>query len=235
VNILAFDSCFGALSVAVRWQSARGEWLIREEYEERQTGHAEAIVPMIDRVMSGAGLAFDRLDRIAVTHGPGTFTGVRIGVATARALALATKAQVVAVSSLAVMAFRADFLAGQRPDGSCLAVCVDARKDQLYVQIFGENAGHALTEPMLVSPTDVLEHARGRPLYVAGSGAPQVVAAAAERGVEVIAPPVGQLEPHARFLALLAPAAPVVDRAVPLYMRAPDAKPQAAAGPLLKH
>src|SRR5512145_626858 len=108
MNVLAFDTCFGAVSVAVRGQCASGEWRLREVYEERATGHAERLFPMMAEVMDGAGLAFSALDRIAVTLGPGTFTGVRVGISAARALALALGKPVVGITSLAAMAYRAE-------------------------------------------------------------------------------------------------------------------------------
>ena len=90
MNVLAFDTCLGAVSVAVRWQGPGGDWLTRHAHEARERGHAERLMPMIAEVMEDAGLAFSDLDRIAVTVGPGTFTGVRVGVAAARGLALAS-------------------------------------------------------------------------------------------------------------------------------------------------
>jgi tRNA threonylcarbamoyladenosine biosynthesis protein TsaB len=107
MNVLAFDTCFGAVSAAVRWKSARGEWLLREAYEPLTVGHAERLLPMIDDVMIGSGLTYQQLDRIAVTIGPGGFTGLRVGVAAARAMALATGKPVVGLTSLAAMAERA--------------------------------------------------------------------------------------------------------------------------------
>src|SRR5262249_44399584 len=104
MKILAFDSSLGALSVAVRWRGDDGAWLLREAQEVRARGHAERLMPMICERMAEAGLSFGELDRIAVTIGPGGFTGVRVGVAAARALALATGVPTVAASSLAVMA-----------------------------------------------------------------------------------------------------------------------------------
>ena len=98
MGVLAFDTCFGAVSVAVRWQSARGEILLREDYEERETGHAERLMPMIESVMHGAGLRFSSINRIAVTLGPGSFTGLRIGIAAARALGLAANIPVVGMT-----------------------------------------------------------------------------------------------------------------------------------------
>ena len=240
MNILAFDTCFGACSVAVRKTTARGEIIVRDEYEERTTGHAEALMPMMERVMRGAGLAFADVDRIAVTQGPGTFTGVRIGVSTARGLGLALGKPIVAISSLMAMALRADHLLGARRAGRTLAVCVDARKGQIYAQLFGENGGDALTPPLLVTPVELLAHLQqgkeaGRGFVVVGSGAPSVIAAAdamdAVPSHPTTPPPDIQLpalEPHARLLALLAPALPVRLQLSPLYMRAPDAKPQAS-------
>lgn len=71
MNVLAFDTCFGAASAAVRWKGDGGEWLLREVYEEMATGQAERLMPMIAEVMKEADLTFSDLDRIAVTCGPG--------------------------------------------------------------------------------------------------------------------------------------------------------------------
>src|SRR5438876_4695058 len=108
MNVLAFDTCLGAVSVAVRWQGARDEWLSCDRFELREGGHAERLMPMIAEVMQEAGLAFSDIERIAVTVGPGSFTGVRVGVAAARALALASGITAVGATSLAVMAHQAD-------------------------------------------------------------------------------------------------------------------------------
>src|SRR5262245_18218484 len=127
MTVLAFDTCVGAVSVAAGWPHARGQWLACDRFEARETGHAERLMPMIGEVMQEAGLAFADLERIAVTVGPGTFTGVRGGVAAARGLALASGLPMVAATSLAVMAHRAETLLGPR-DGRLLAVAVDARR-----------------------------------------------------------------------------------------------------------
>ena len=115
--LLAFDTCFGAVSVAVRYRAATGDWTIREAYEPRETGHAERLMPMIAEVMAAAALEFDQIERFAVTVGPGSFTGVRVGVAAARAFALAATRPVVGISSLEVIAARGRHLLGARADG----------------------------------------------------------------------------------------------------------------------
>ena len=212
MNILAFDTCFGACSVAVRKTTARGEVIVREEYEERATGHAEALMPMMQRVMDWrASLEFRDLDRIAVTEGPGSFTGVRIGVATARGLALALNKPIVAMTSLMAMALRADHLLGPQRAGRTLAVCVDARKGQIYAQLFGENGGDALCEPLLVTPQELVQQLDGRPVpggrlrRVSRTGRCRRSGGARHHSGEAALP---SLEPHARLLALLAPALP---------------------------
>src|SRR6202049_1267733 len=127
MNVLAFDTCLGAVSVAVRWQGPAGDWLTRHAHEARERGHAERLMPMMAEVMDEAELAFSDLDRIAVTVGPGTFTGVRVGVAAARGLALASGAALVGATTLAVMAHQASELLGPARRGErALAVAVDA-------------------------------------------------------------------------------------------------------------
>jgi len=224
MNVLAFDTCFGAVSVAVQWKGGRGEKLLREAYEPRATGHAERLFPMMAEVMSGAGLPFSAVDRIAVTLGPGSFTGVRVGVAAARALALAMGKPVVGMTSLAVMARRAGESLGETCAGRRLVVAVDARRDMIYVQLFADGAVEASDAMLLTHESAALLIGQG-PALIVGSGAAAVAAAVRTAGGAVAAR-LPELEPHARALALVAHALAPVDPVKPLYLRAPDAKPQ---------
>jgi tRNA threonylcarbamoyladenosine biosynthesis protein TsaB len=221
--VLAFDTCLGAVSVAARWQSARGQRLSCDRFEARETGHAERLMPMIAEVMQEAGLAFGDLQRIAVTIGPGTFTGVRGAVAAARGLALASGLPVVGATSLAVMAHRADDLLGPR-DGRLLAVAVDARRGTVYLQLFAD-ASHYGGRPLLLAPADVVPLVAGRPATVVGSGAAAVADAILAAGGEAEAP-LPDLQPHARSLALMAADLAPISPVRPLYLRPPDVKPQ---------
>ncbi|MBO0766075.1 MAG: tRNA (adenosine(37)-N6)-threonylcarbamoyltransferase complex dimerization subunit type 1 TsaB, partial [Hyphomicrobiaceae bacterium] len=135
MNVLAFDTCLGAVSAAVRRRGAAGEVLC-EAFELRTAGHAERLLPMIAEVMEEAAMGFKDLDRIAVTLGPGGFTGVRVGIATARALALAAGKPAVGATSLAVMAHRARELLGEAAKGRRLVAAVDAHRGALYLQSF---------------------------------------------------------------------------------------------------
>ena len=223
MTVLAFDTCLGAVSVAARWQSARGQWLSCDRFEACETGHAERLMPMIAEVMQEAGLAFGDLERIAVTIGPGTFTGVRGGVAAARGLALASGLPVVGASSLAVMAHRADELLGSR-DGRFLAVAVDARRGMVYLELFADERAHA-GQPLLLAPADVVAVVAGRPVTVVGSGAAAVADAILAAGGKAEAR-LPDLQPHARALALMAADLAPISPVRPLYLRPPDVKPQ---------
>jgi len=218
--ILAFDTCLGALSVALRYRAANGDWLIREAYEARQTGHAERLMPMIAEVMAAAGRTFQDVERFAVTVGPGTFTGVRVGVAAARAFGLAASRPVVGISSLEVIAARGQALLGPDAASRPLLVAVDARRGALYCALHGA-PGIAGT-PALLSAEEAARLARSQGALVIGSGAP-LVAEAAGPAVETA---LDVIEPHARFLAQLAAERPPSDNVSPLYLRAPDVKPQ---------
>ena len=224
MNILAFDTCFDACSVCVAQTRAEQAVEFSGALERFETGHAERLIPMVEEVMSSAGLTFSDIGRLAVTVGPGTFTGTRIGVAAARALALSSSMEVVGASSLAVMA-EAALRELQPPSGTNLAVAVDARRGQAYVQLFAASALEPNSPPLLLS----IEEA-GRigadPLIVVGSAAEAVATAAAASGRRMAAR-LPDLLPDAAALARMAFELPASQGPlVPLYLRPPDAKPQ---------
>jgi len=227
MNILAFDTCFDACSVCVARPDGDGGITELASVSERfATGHAEKLMPFVDDSMRRAGVAFADIDRIAVTIGPGTFTGTRIGIAAARGLALATQIEIVSTTSLAVMAEVAVGALGRSGLDRDLAIAVDARRDQVYVQLFGVGGLDPKSPPMLLSIDEASRVGGDGPLIIAGSAAETITAAATQRGREVSAN-FADLLPEATALALMAPALPVVEGAlVPLYLRPPDAKPQ---------
>jgi tRNA threonylcarbamoyladenosine biosynthesis protein TsaB len=229
--LIAFDTCFGAVSVAVRYRAANGDWSIREAYEARQTGHAERLMPMIAEVMAGPGLAFDQIERFAVTVGPGTFTGVRVGVAAARAFALATGRPVVGVSSLEVIAARGRQLLGTRGDGRTLMVAIDARRGGFYCALHRDGTTIDDMGPMLLTAGAAIALAGDHGALVIGSGGPILADHAAATG-HTIDTELASIEPHARHLALLAAERPTTTNLAPLYLRSPDVRPQ--PGPIAR-
>jgi tRNA threonylcarbamoyladenosine biosynthesis protein TsaB len=232
MNIIALDTCLGACSVAVQWldrieagpppvRQLRTAW----RCEELATGHAERLIPMMREVLQESGHRLQDLEAIAVTGGPGSFTGVRLGVAAGRALALATTLPVRTTTSLHVMASEAKGELGGDRLGHAIAVCVDARNNQVFVQLFGEEADHPLTPAQLLTPEAAAALNPDVPLMCVGSAA-EIVAEAARRSGRRAKARLPQLQPNARYLAALAPVLEVRRPLRPLYLRAPDAKPQ---------
>lgn len=219
MSVLAIDTSMQACSAAV-FVDGR----LSEIFEARARGHADAIMPMISRVMAEAGVGFDTLDKLAVTTGPGTFTGVRVGVAAARGLALATSLPLIGRSSLWVMA-RGLASTEAVVNGHTILIAADARRGEVYWALF-DAEGNEMRPPAASSPTDVVAKLPNSQVVVAGSGASLIGQAAGEAGKEISVVR-EDLLPRAGWLAtgaanLEAPSEPPK----PLYLRAPDAKPQ---------
>lgn len=223
MNILAFDTCFDACSVAAGRGLRSLSPVIVETAQAMQTGHAERLLPMIEDVMARAGLAFSNLDRIAVSVGPGTFTGARIGVAAARALALVANVPVVTVSSLQLMAFSSDIQGGTE---GTLGIVTDARRGEVYFERFDRSTLVSHGGPRLLSIAAAAEALGLTAALVAGSGAAAVAAAAELRGQPVRAVLPGLL-PCAFDMLFRAAEFQVGPAPCPLYLRPPDAKPPA--------
>jgi len=144
-------------------------------------GHAEALFPMIERVMREAGLMPAQLGAVAAAIGPGGFTGIRVGLAAAHGIALAIGARLVGISSFAAVAAR---LAGIG-DGACetLLVALDSRRADLYVQLFARDADSPLAAPQALLADQLGDYVarvaagRGGRLLIAGDAAEAAAAA----------------------------------------------------------
>lgn len=226
MNILAFDTALGACSVAVGIDAAGPLEQIEALYEDMSTGQAERLMPMIETAMRSAGLGFADLDRIAVTVGPGTFTGTRIAIAAARALALATGASVIGVSTLQLMAEEARRALRLKSGDGTLTVAVDAHRGQVYLQSFEAGEARALAPPQLLAIEEAAVAAHGEPITFVGSGA-ALVAEAAHAVGQRATPMLPNLQPNAAFLLVMAQQMqPGSEPVRPLYLRPADAKPQ---------
>ena len=122
MRVLAIDTALGACSAAILDTDQGG--IIARESLPMLRGHAEALMPLIRRVMDEAGTAFRNLDRVVVTTGPGSFTGLRVGIAAARGIALAISKQAVGLSTLS--AYAAPYLANAA--NACSAAATRVRK-----------------------------------------------------------------------------------------------------------
>lgn len=226
VKILGIDTALGACSVAL----LDGDHVAAHAHEQMQRGHAEALAPMAEAVMHASGNSFSDIERLAVTTGPGTFTGQRVGLAFARAMALALKIPVVGVTTLDAMAAQA--LSEENTDWA-LAVC-DAKRGEVYLGArasSGETLIAASIAGYEAAAKQVLETLRtyGNSLALAGTGAELLRALLGSEGRNLHAAKVQQ--PDAIFVARLGANLSASDAPPrPLYLRAPDAKlPQRAA------
>jgi tRNA threonylcarbamoyladenosine biosynthesis protein TsaB len=226
-SILAMDTAGAACSAAL-WRDGR---VVASRFELMRRGHAERLVPMIEAVMAEGDMAYAGLDRLAVTLGPGGFTGVRIGLATARGLALASGRPLVGVSSFLVLATAAKT---EVPPDGCLAVTIDAKRRDLYVQAFAADLGPR-TDPRAVLPEELADFLPPGPLVLVGDGAAQALPsleAAGRRFSLSKAPGVVDAARLAELVASQRPGVHAAKAAEPLYLRPPDVTPagKASAG-----
>jgi tRNA threonylcarbamoyladenosine biosynthesis protein TsaB len=222
MRVLAIDTALEACAAAVL--DTRGE-IVSRETKPMVRGHAEALMPLVKRVMERSGFGFADLTRIAVTVGPGSFTGLRVGIAAARGLALATGKPALGLTTLS--AFAAPLIA--EDDTTPVVSVVDARHDHVYLHIIGAG-GRTLVSPRLASMRDAVR-------ACITSRAPRVVGNAAallagnwpsrERAPASVHQ---QAAPDIHWVAQLGAAAPEsAGPPRPLYLRAADAQAPGAS------
>jgi len=208
LRVLVIDTCLAACQVGL-FEGAR---LVAGASEAMARGQQERLAPMAAEVMAQARAAFADLDRIAVTRGPGSFTGLRVGLAFAKGLQLATGAPLAGIGTLAALA------ASDGQDGLRAGV-IDARRGQVYWQPFDHD--RALAPPVAARVEDAARELRALApsgWRLAGPGAGLLQAAGLGEVVEIAAPSLAAL-------GRLAQSAEVSDDLRPLYLRAPDARP----------
>ena len=221
MRVLAIDTALAVCAAAVL-DTERPDLHARESVPMVR-GHAEALMPLIARVMDAAELEFSELDRIAVTTGPGSFTGLRVGIAAARGIALAAAKPSVGLSTLA--AYAAPLIA--QDDSIPVLAVIDARHEQVYLQVFGVG-GRMLLSPRIGPIQEALRVLPLGPVRIVGSAA-SVIAAAWPANLPAPALVETHPAPDIDWVARLGAAAVDPAPPKPLYLRAPDAQPQDAS------
>jgi tRNA threonylcarbamoyladenosine biosynthesis protein TsaB len=211
VTTLVLDTCLGACQVAL----SRDGRIVAARSELMHRGHQERLAPMTAEVMTEAGVPFAGIERIAATVGPGSFTGLRVGLAFAKGLKLATGAALVGIGTLEGLA-ASDASSGR---GRTVGV-IDARRSQVYLQAF--EAGRPLMAPDALSVEDaaarLAELVPDGDILAIGPGAALLEGFLGPSRVREIA------APDLEALVALADQAQPQSEVRPLYLRAPDAK-----------
>ncbi|MGH6794066.1 MAG: tRNA (adenosine(37)-N6)-threonylcarbamoyltransferase complex dimerization subunit type 1 TsaB [Methylocella sp.] len=222
MKILAIDTALLAISACVLVDGADSPEAIETIAMER--GHAEALLPLIDRVMARVEGGFASLGRVGVTVGPGSFTGLRAGIAAARAIGIACRIPVAGVSTLAALA--APLILEQKP--GLAAAAIDARRGNVFFAAFGPD-GRAVVAPRIASAHEAVRSLGAGPVRLAGSGAPLLAIEALAAGTETRT---GRenAELDVVFVAKLGLLAdPALTPPRPFYLAAPDTKAPEAA------
>ena len=163
MKILAFESSAVSASVAL----VEDEKLIAQSFQNCGLTHSRTLLPMAESLLKNCGVTLDEVDALAVAHGPGSFTGVRIGVATVKGLALGADKPCIGVSTLEAMAW------GARALGGRLCCVMDARAGQVYNALFTVENGapRRLCDDRALKLTDLGEEIGETPYFLVGDGA----------------------------------------------------------------
>lgn len=163
MKILAFESSAVSASVALTGD----EKLIAQSFQNCGLTHSRTLLPMAESLLQNCGVALDEVDAFAVAHGPGSFTGVRIGVATVKGLALGADKPCIGVSTLEAMAW------GARALGGRLCCVMDARAGQVYNALFSVENGAPcrLCDDRALKLVDLGEEIGETPYFLVGDGA----------------------------------------------------------------
>jgi len=219
MRILAIDTALGACSACVL-EAGVAEPLAQEQLA-MDRGHAEALMPLVERVMKSVEGGFSSLDRVAVTVGPGSYTGLRVGVSAARAIGLAAGIPVVGVTTVAACAAP---LIG-RESGRVIAAALDARHGQVWFQAL-TSEGKPLVSLRQVSYRDAARTIGAGPVSLVGSSALAVANEAWAIGLDAVVVDDTRAPDIAWVARLGLIADPENAPPRPLYLKAPETTPQ---------
>lgn len=216
MKILALDTAASFCAAAL--YDSDEALVLAQRRENIGKGHAEVLMAYVEQVLEEAGLDFHQIDRVAVNVGPGSFTGVRIAVSSARGFALALNTTAIGVSAFEALQVQARKSHGDQP----VLVLLDAHRGEIFAQSFDQN-GEPETEALALTLEEAVEFCAGRPDHVlTGSAAPSVAEALGAARVIAQTEPTADIRIYAEIAALKQPG----EAPKPLYLRGPDAKPQ---------
>lgn len=225
MKILALETSAKAVSAAV----VENGKVLCSGYQDTGLTHSRTLMPIVEHLLKNTGMTADQIDAVAVAAGPGSFTGIRIGVSAAKGLAFALDKPTAAVSALAAMARNVAFRDG-------LIICaMDARRSQIYNALFEAKDGQLtrLSEDRAIGLAELTEELRNdpRPKTVVGDGGRLCADFLTAQGVECLLAPPHLLMQNAMSVALEAEELAAkgqlqtAQELLPIYLRPPHAEP----------
>ena len=196
-----------------------------QKSEDIGRGHAERLMGLLGEVLEDAGLKYKEIDQIVATSGPGSFTGIRVGLATARGLALGLGIEAIGINVLEAIAYQHN---NSGSDSTTpILVAMDAKRSEIFMQLYSDT-GEQLSEPMAVPNDQLADKIPGEPIRIAGSANHIIADAIADSNIHQSSEFYSdQSAANIEFVARLA-AQPLSGPLypTPLYLRSADAKPQ---------
>jgi tRNA threonylcarbamoyl adenosine modification protein YeaZ len=218
LTVLSFDTSAAHCAAAL----LDGERVVASRTEDMAKGQAERLIPLLEELLTEAGLEWSDLDAIAVGVGPGNFTGIRISVAAARGLALALDIPAIGVSSFETLVYgRTNVIA-----------CLPAPRDHVYVQSFGADSDTTPRHARLAAADMPRFDGRAEPVAI-GPAADQVAALLTLSTAAPCYPLAEGMARHAAALYRVTAAKGPIPSPAPLYLRAADAAPSRDAPPVM--
>ncbi|HEY2526989.1 MAG TPA: tRNA (adenosine(37)-N6)-threonylcarbamoyltransferase complex dimerization subunit type 1 TsaB [Xanthobacteraceae bacterium] len=219
MRVLAIDTALAVCAAAVL-DTTSGD-IVAGESLPMVRGHAEALMPLIGRIIEQSAMALADIDRVVVTTGPGSFTGVRVGIAAARGIALAAAKPAVGVSTLC--AYAAPHLSTDKT--LAVVAVVEARHGQVYLQAFAPGGRERLA-PRLAPLHEAVQAAAESRCCIVGSAAPAVAAGLSKAGAHAAVIDARGAPDIAWVARVGATVAAERSPPQPQYLSAPNARPQ---------
>ena len=233
MKILAFDTSGDKCSAAV-WRDGSVAACLSEQMVR---GHTEALMPMVSKVLQQADCNYDGLNWLAVTIGPGSFTGIRTGLAAARGISLARNLPALGIETFAMVLWCIDRTLLNGTEHRLRVIALNSRRKDIYLRIFSP-LDEPISEPDIVAPEDITTRIGNQPIVLAGSAAHNLKSLLLRTGVDVLTVP-GLEAPDAGDLAALAAnqiterqAGDTLPSLAPLYLHAPYAVQPTSGGRL---
>jgi len=217
LKVLAFDTASTFCSIAV----CQNQKILAEQQKILERGHAEVLVPLIEATLSEAKLSYRELDLLAVTTGPGAFTGLRIGLATARSLALACNLPLIGITNFEALA---NAIPKTERIGCKILIVLETKRSDFYMCLYDENLS-VLLEPQTIEGPDLELLVKNGTLIIAGDAIKRALPFFTFSNVQIVETTSGSsVNPEivAKLAECIISSGVDIDKPLPFYLKPPD-------------